>query len=87
MLAVDAANAPAIQTYTAVGFQAWQQRELHVKLPIIGTLRLNRLSTVGPRRREKFCRGAKVELRVFSDDFATRNSADRILRTNWPSPV
>ena len=31
-----------------------------------------------PQRCEKFCRRAEVELRVFSDDFATRNSAGRI---------
>ena len=30
-LAVDAANAPAVQTYTAVGFQPWQRRRLYVK--------------------------------------------------------
>jgi len=29
--AVDAANSPAIQTYTAMDFQTWQQRRLHVK--------------------------------------------------------
>lgn len=31
VLAVDAANAPAVQTYTAVDFQAWQQRWLYVR--------------------------------------------------------
>lgn len=29
--AVDAANRPAVQTYTAVDFQAWQQRRLYVR--------------------------------------------------------
>ena len=66
VLAVDAANAPAIQTYTAVGFQTWQQRESYVKLPIIGTPRLNRLSTVGTRavREIPRWRGGRVE-RIF----------------------
>jgi mycothiol synthase len=31
VLAVDAANGPALQTYTAVGFQTWQQRRLYVR--------------------------------------------------------
>lgn len=31
VLAVDLANAPAVQTYTAVGFQEWQRRRLYVK--------------------------------------------------------
>jgi mycothiol synthase len=31
VLAVDADNAPALQTYTAVRFQAWQHRQLFVK--------------------------------------------------------
>jgi GNAT superfamily N-acetyltransferase len=31
VLAVDAANTPAIQTYMAVGFQTWQRRELFAK--------------------------------------------------------
>ncbi len=31
VLAVDAANAPAVRTYTAMDFQAWQRRQLYVK--------------------------------------------------------
>ena len=31
VLAVDTANRPAVQTYTAVDFQAWQQRWLYVR--------------------------------------------------------
>jgi ribosomal protein S18 acetylase RimI-like enzyme len=31
LLAVDAANRPATETYTAVGFQTWQRRQLYVK--------------------------------------------------------
>jgi ribosomal protein S18 acetylase RimI-like enzyme len=31
VLAVDAANAPALQTYMGVGFQAWRRRRLYVK--------------------------------------------------------
>jgi ribosomal protein S18 acetylase RimI-like enzyme len=31
ILAVDAANKPAIQTYTALGFQTWQRRRLYVR--------------------------------------------------------
>ncbi len=31
VLAVDSANTPALRTYTAVGFQAWQQRRLYVR--------------------------------------------------------
>ena len=53
VLAVDAANAPALQTYTSVGFQAWQRRRLFVR-PIpsdgIGTLGLNRFSTKAAER-------------------------------------
>jgi ribosomal protein S18 acetylase RimI-like enzyme len=31
VLAVDAINTPAIRTYTAVGFEAWQQRRMYVR--------------------------------------------------------
>ena len=48
VLAVDKTNTPALQTYTSVGFQAWQRRRLFVR-PIpsdgIGTHGLNRFST------------------------------------------
>ena len=38
VLAVDAANRPAVQTYTAVDFQAWQQRRLYVRYaPFVDT--------------------------------------------------
>jgi GNAT superfamily N-acetyltransferase len=48
--AVDAANTPAVQTYTATGFQTWQRRELFVRRLSrrpIGTHRLNSFSTRG----------------------------------------
>jgi hypothetical protein len=31
LLAVDAANRPATETYMAAGFQTWQRRRLYVK--------------------------------------------------------
>ena len=79
VLAVDAANAPAVQTYTAVGFQAWQRRRLVRQAaslsPTIGTHRSNRLSTAAGRTGGRnFAARADAELRVFSDDFAARNS-------------
>jgi GNAT superfamily N-acetyltransferase len=33
VLAVDALNTPALRTYAAVGFDAWQQRRLYVRRP------------------------------------------------------
>ena len=69
VLAVDAANAPAVQTYTATGFQAWQRRRLYVEVSSVAR-QLARTDPTGyPRRpsppRQKFHRGAGVELRVF----------------------
>jgi mycothiol synthase len=36
VLAVDAANAPAVQTYTATDFQTWQRRRLYVRQLVSG---------------------------------------------------
>ena len=36
VLAVDANNTPAIRTYKAVGFEAWQQRQMYVRKPNYG---------------------------------------------------
>jgi ribosomal protein S18 acetylase RimI-like enzyme len=54
--AVDSANLPAVQTYTAMDFQAWQRRRLYIKRfsrVAIGTHGLNSFSTMGVEASKK----------------------------------
>ena len=83
VLAVDAANKPAIQTYMALGFQAWQQRRLYVR-------RLHSADNWhtgseqffprwSPEDGGEFGSDENTELRVFSEDFALELFWVRIL--------
>ena len=53
VLAVDSLNRPAIRTYLAVGFQAWQERRLYV-VSSIGEPRNTNSAEIGTRRSNRF---------------------------------